>query len=69
MKKRILDTKMTTKKWAFQYTNSPNTLGIISFCIAIGVIISGMGKKAEIVINLFSVLNEITMKLVRIIMW
>lgn len=55
--------------WGFRYNDNTNILGIIAFCIALGMIISSMGRKAEILLHLFLVLNEITMKLVRVIMW
>lgn len=57
------------KIWKFKYNDNTNILGIIAFCIAFGMIISNMGRKAEILLHLFLVLNEITMKLVKIIMW
>lgn len=57
------------KVWTFRYNDNTNILGVIGFCIAFGMIISSMGRKAEILLHLFLVLNEITMKLVKIIMW
>ena len=57
------------KRWSFRYNDNVNFLGIIVFCIALGVIISNMGRKAEILLHLFLVLNEITMKLINIVMW
>lgn len=57
------------RTWTFRYNDHTNILGVIAFCIAFGMIISSMGRKAEILLHLFLVLNEITMKLVKIIMW
>jgi Na+/H+-dicarboxylate symporter len=57
------------KTWTFRYNDNTNILGVIAFCIAFGMIISSMGRKAEILLHLFLVLNEITMKFVKIIMW
>jgi Na+/H+-dicarboxylate symporter len=57
------------KVWEFKYKENTNILGVISFCIAFGMILSSMGRRAEILLHLFLVLNEITMKLVKIIMW
>lgn len=57
------------KKWNFKYNDNTNILGVIAFCVAFGMIISSMGRKAEILLHLFLVLNEITMKFVKIIMW
>lgn len=57
------------KKWNFKYNDNTNILGVIAFCIAFGMIIGSMGRKAEILLHLLLVLNEITMKLVKLIMW
>lgn len=57
------------KKWTFKYSDNTNILGVITFCVAFGMIVSSMGRKAEILLHLFLVLNEIIMKLVKIIMW
>jgi solute carrier family 1 (high affinity glutamate transporter) protein 2 len=57
------------KKWNFRYNDNTNILGVIAFCVAFGMIVSNMGRKAEILLHLFLVLNEIIMKLVKIIMW
>ena len=43
--------------------------GIIVFCIAFGIIIGKMGEKARIMIDFFSTLNEIVMRLVGLVMW
>ena len=64
-----MTTMLRKKKWNFKYNDNTNILGIITFCIAFGMIISNMGRKAEILLHLFLVLNEIIMKLVKIIMW
>jgi solute carrier family 1 (glial high affinity glutamate transporter), member 2 len=55
--------------FSFQYNDNTNVLGIIAFCVAFGMLISNMGRKAEILLHLFMVLNEIIMQLVKIIMW
>jgi Na+/H+-dicarboxylate symporter len=66
----FLDTSIALKKkWNFRYNDNTNILGVISFCIAFGMIIGSMGRKAEILLHLLLVLNEITMKLVTMIMW
>ena len=44
-------------------------VGLIAFCIAFGMMISVMGKRAQIMIDFFFVLNEIIMRLVTLIMW
>ncbi len=62
-------TAMLKRVWEFKYKQNTNILGVISFCIAFGMILSSMGRRAEILLHLFLVLNEITMKLVKLIMW
>lgn len=65
----VLINENDKKKWHFKYNDNTNILGVIAFCVAFGMIISSMGRKAEILLHLFLVLNEITMKFVKIIMW
>jgi len=54
---------------SLQYRNSTNMLGIIFFCMAFGVVLGGVGKKAAGVIEFFSVIDEVIMKMVTAIMW
>ena len=44
-------------------------LGIIVFCLAFGVFLGAVGKKAAGVIQFFTVLDEVIMKMVTTIMW
>ncbi|KAL5009655.1 hypothetical protein ScPMuIL_011960 [Solemya velum] len=46
-----------------------NVLGIIGFCTAFGILLSKMGKRAQLMVDFFNILNEIVMKMVIIIMW
>ena len=57
------------KKWNFRYNDNTNILGVISVSIVFGLMIGNMGRKAEIILHLFLVLNEISMRFVKIIMW
>ncbi|ELT91366.1 hypothetical protein CAPTEDRAFT_224146 [Capitella teleta] len=57
----------TTRKLA--YKDGMNVLGIIGFCIMFGIIIGQMGEKARVMIDFFSCLNEIVMRIVYVIMW
>ena len=57
------------KKWNFRYNDNTNIVGVISVSIAFGLMIGNMGRKAEIILHLFLVLNEISMRFVKIIMW
>ena len=43
--------------------------GVIGFCIAFGIMISKLGKEAQVMIDFFNVLSDIVMRLVGIIMW
>ncbi|XP_012940660.1 excitatory amino acid transporter [Aplysia californica] len=64
-------TEQTVTKWVRTYpmADGVNVLGIITFCTAFGILISNMGPKAQIMIDFFSVLNEIIMKMVTMVMW
>ncbi|CAG5128404.1 unnamed protein product, partial [Candidula unifasciata] len=58
-------------KWVRTYpmNDGVNVLGIITFCTAFGILISNMGARGKIMIEFFTVLNEIIMKMVIIVMW
>lgn len=43
--------------------------GLIGFFIAFGICMGKMGDRARLMIEFFSILNEIVMKLVIMIMW
>ncbi|KAK8761775.1 hypothetical protein V5799_026958, partial [Amblyomma americanum] len=43
--------------------------GLIVFCIAFGIIAGQMGPDAELMVQFFSSLNEIIMKIVVLVMW
>ena len=49
--------------------NRLNIIGILIFSIAFGVILSKMGEDGRLMTKWFTILLEITMKLVEIIMW
>ena len=44
-------------------------LGIIFFCLAFGVVLGAVGKKAAAVIEFFAVVDEVIMRMVTTIMW
>lgn len=56
------------KVWKFGYNSNMNIIGLIFFCMALGMIISNMGRKAEILLHLFLVMNEIIMRLMKYVM-
>nr|AKN21395.1 slc1a-5 [Schmidtea mediterranea] len=56
-------------KIVINHQESTNVLGLVSFSIAFGLILGQMGKEARIMFEFFGVLNEVVMKLVKLIMW
>ncbi|XP_037070591.1 excitatory amino acid transporter 2-like isoform X2 [Pollicipes pollicipes] len=52
-----------------EYRPGTNTLGIIFFCIVFGTVLGTLGEKARNVIQFFSVIDEVVMKMVSGIMW
>ena len=44
-------------------------IGLITFCCAFGIAIGTMGKRGEPMLHFFLILNEIVMKLIRLVMW
>ncbi|KAM9377477.1 excitatory amino acid transporter 2-like isoform 1-T2 [Pholidichthys leucotaenia] len=56
-------------KKSLQFKSGMNVLGLIGFFIAFGICMGKMGEKARLMIDFFSILNEIVMKLVIMIMW
>ena len=56
--------------WTFLYFRSgTNTLGIIFFCLTFGTVLGSLGKKAQLVVDFFKVIDEVIMKMVNAIMW
>ncbi|XP_033101648.1 excitatory amino acid transporter 2-like [Anneissia japonica] len=51
------------------YKGGMNVLGLIAYCICFGILLSQMGPQAETMVNFFSILNDITMKMVFLVMW
>ena len=44
-------------------------IGLIVFCCAFGITIGTMGKRGEPMLHFFIILNEIVMKLIKLVMW
>lgn len=42
------------KVWEFRYKDNTNILGILTFCVAFAMIVSNMGRRAEIILHFFS---------------
>ncbi|XP_052088806.1 excitatory amino acid transporter-like [Mytilus californianus] len=53
----------------YPFSNGINVLGIIAFFTAFGMMLSQMGEEAQLMINFFTILNEIIMRMVTIVMW
>ncbi|XP_028440606.1 excitatory amino acid transporter 2 [Perca flavescens] len=62
------DPQFIVKK-SLQFKSGMNVLGLIGFFIAFGICMGKMGEKARLMLEFFSILNEIVMKLVICIMW
>lgn len=52
-----------------QYRSGTNTLGIIVFCLVFGTILGSMGKKGAVVVQFFSTVDTVILKIVTGIMW
>ena len=46
-----------------------NVMGLIVFCLAFGLLVGQLGPEGKIMIDFFSALNDIIMKMVEVIMW
>ena len=52
------------------YKDGTNVMGMIVFCITFGLILGQSGPRAKVMIDFFTVLNDIVMRLVSgVIMW
>ncbi|XP_070573459.1 excitatory amino acid transporter-like [Ptychodera flava] len=58
-----------TTKRSLVLSDGMNVLGLIVFCIAFGVLMAKMGKKAHVMCQFFVILNDIVMQMVLIVMW
>jgi solute carrier family 1 (glial high affinity glutamate transporter), member 2 len=47
-----------------QYRSGTNTLGIVFFCLIFGTILGTIGEKGQVVVNFFSAVFEVIMKMV-----
>ncbi|XP_065342648.1 excitatory amino acid transporter isoform X2 [Cloeon dipterum] len=52
-----------------QYREGTNTLGIIFFCLVFGTVLGTLGRKARVVVEFFSAVDEVIMKMVTGVMW
>ncbi|XP_055839850.1 excitatory amino acid transporter isoform X1 [Episyrphus balteatus] len=52
-----------------QYRTGTNTLGIVFFCLVFGTLLGTIGSKGQVVIDFFSAVFEVVMKMVTCVMW
>ncbi|XP_030383399.1 excitatory amino acid transporter isoform X2 [Scaptodrosophila lebanonensis] len=52
-----------------QYRSGTNTLGIVFFCLVFGTFLGTIGQKGQVVIDFFSAVFEVIMKIVTCVMW
>lgn len=52
-----------------QYRPGTNTLGIVFFCLVFGTLLGTIGNKGQVVIDFFSAVFEVVMKMVSSVMW
>lgn len=52
-----------------QYRNGTNTLGIVFFCLVFGTFLGTIGTKGRVVVDFFTAIFEVVMKMVTCVMW
>lgn len=52
-----------------QYRPGTNTLGIVFFCLVFGTLLGTIGGKGQVVIDFFSAVFEVVMRMVSCVMW
>ncbi|CAF3712744.1 unnamed protein product [Rotaria socialis] len=62
-------TAVSKVKFTTRYVSGTNFLGLITFCCAFGIAIGTMGQRGEPMLHFFVILNEIVMKLIKLVMW
>ncbi|KAF8561586.1 hypothetical protein P879_08651 [Paragonimus westermani] len=51
------------------YLDTTNVLGLVTFSVAFGLCIGQLGERGKIMVEFFTVMDEIVMRLIRLIMW
>ena len=54
---------------SLQYRPGTNTLGIVFFCLIFGTLLGTLGSKGQIVVDFFSAVFDVVMKMVTGVMW
>ncbi|KAK7074563.1 hypothetical protein SK128_028471, partial [Halocaridina rubra] len=62
------DQEMTELVRTVKYRAGTNTLGIIVFCLVFGTLLGSLGKKGAVVVDFFSVIDAVILKIVTGIM-
>lgn len=66
---------VTTQKVLDYYDSAPGTrsgidvLGLVVFCITFGAVVSTLGEKGQLMIQFFEIVNEASIKIIRLMMW
>ncbi|VDK22658.1 unnamed protein product [Taenia asiatica] len=55
--------------YLFNLCNDVVIIGLVTFSVAFGLGIASMGKQGRLMLDFFIIMNEIIMRLVRVIMW
>ncbi|VDM99003.1 unnamed protein product [Thelazia callipaeda] len=63
------NSSFTVMKPSVEYVSGMNVLGIIVFSISFGIVLSQLGEQARTMVEFFSVMDQVIMRLVMIIMW
>lgn len=64
-----VDQQITELVRSVKYRAGTNTLGIIVFCLVFGTLLGSLGKKGAVVVDFFSVIDAVILKIVTGIMW
>lgn len=64
-----MDAKITEIVRSVKYRAGTNTLGIIVFCLVFGTLLGSLGKKGAVVVDFFSVIDTVILKIVTGVMW
>jgi len=67
--KAIIDPHSGDVRKILTYRSGTNTLGIIFFCLTFGTVLGSVGKRAKPVIDFFTVIDDVIMRMVNMIMW
>lgn len=46
-----------------------DVLGLVVFCITFGAMLSTLGKRGDLMLQFFEILNEVSIKIIRLMMW